>query len=151
METATRGRSLRVCLISEEEEGWGGIGTYTAVLSRGLLDLGHTVHVVLRGWEEDRREEIDGIAVHRVIVPEPSWRRGTEHVVERLHSAREALLWSWRVGGCVRAIAANEGLDVVEAPEYRGSGARLALGRHPVSLVVRLHTPARPLSFNAAG
>ncbi len=151
---------LRVCLVSEEEEGWGGIGTYTAVLARALSDLRHTVHVVLRDWEQDRREELDGIVVHRMTVPEPSWRRGSERVTERLYSAREALEWSYRVNRCVRRIARNEGLDVVEVPEYRGAGAMLALawlrlgarsgialagprpwGR-PAPLVVRLHTPA---------
>jgi glycogen synthase len=133
---------MRICLVSEEEEGWGGIGTYTAVLSRGLRDLGHTVHVVLRDWEQDRHEQIDGITVHRLTVSEPTWRRGTERIAERLYSAREALLWSRRVSGCVRAIAANEGLDVAEVPEHRGAGALLALERRPVPLVLRLHTPA---------
>lgn len=135
-------RRLRVCLVSEEEEGWGGIGTYTAVLSRALRDLGHTVHVVLRDWEHDRCEQIDGIAVHRVTVPEPSWRRGTVRVVERLYSAREASLWSWRVSARVRALAANDGLDVIEAPEHRGAGALLGLRAGRPLRVVRLHTPA---------
>jgi glycogen synthase len=138
---AARG-PLRICLVSEEEEGWGGIGTYTAVLARGLRDLGHSVHVVLRDWEHDRREEADGIAIHRITVPEPSWRRGTVRLGERLYSAREAWLFARRVALRVQALAAAEGIDVVEAPEHRGAGVSLALARSRPALVVRLHTPA---------
>jgi glycogen synthase len=133
---------VRVCLISEEQEGWGGIGTYTAVLARALRELGHTAHVILRDWEADRRELLDGVLVHRLTVPEPSWRRGTVQLAERLYSAREALLWSRRVAQRVRELERSDGLDAVEAPEHRGAGAWLGLARGGVPTVVRLHTPA---------
>jgi glycosyltransferase involved in cell wall biosynthesis len=153
---------MRVCLVSEEEEGWGGIGTYSAVLARGLCDLGHRVHLLLRGWEQNDREDVGRLTVHRVTVPEPTWHRATEPLLTRLYGAREALLWSRRVRGRVRAITASEGLDVIEMPEHRGAGAVYAIGGRAFgrdaggsrggwtaptaagepTLVIRLHTPA---------
>ena len=40
---------LNICLVSEEyppDTGWGGIGTYTYNLARGLARIGHRVDVV---------------------------------------------------------------------------------------------------------
>jgi glycogen synthase len=134
-------RALRCCLVTEEQEGWGGIGTYTAVMARGLRGLGHRVHVIMRDWERDDVAQRDGLIVHRLTVAEPSWRVGTRHLSEHLYGAREALLWSLRVRRRVRAIALRDGLDVVEVPDYRGAGALLSLGRREPALVIRLHTP----------
>ena len=72
-----------VALVADEDPGWGGIGTYTGILAEGLRDLGVRVHLVLRGWEQDGREQRDGIVVHRLTVPDPAWRRGTVAVVSR--------------------------------------------------------------------
>jgi len=100
------------------------------------------VHLVLRGWEEDGVEELDGLAVHRVTVPEPSWRRGTVALVSRLHVARESLLFSARAARALARIAP----DVVEAPEFHATGLmsalRARLDRRAPAVVVRLHTPA---------
>ncbi len=133
---------MRIALIADEDPGWGGIGTYTGILGRALRDSGHDVHLVLRGWEEDGVEELDGLAVHRVTVPEPSWRRGTVALVSRLHVARESLLFSARAARALARIAP----DVVEAPEFHATGLmsalRARLDRRAPAVVVRLHTPA---------
>jgi glycosyltransferase involved in cell wall biosynthesis len=133
---------MRIALVADEDPGWGGIGTYTGVLGVALRDLGHEVHLVLRGWEDDCVEELDSLTVHRVTVPGPTWRRGTVAAVSRLFVARESVIFSVRVA---RALA-RIGPDVAEAPEFHAAGlvaalrARLDRGAAPV--VTRLHTPS---------
>lgn len=133
---------MRVALVADEDPGWGGIGTYTGVLGRALADLGHDVRLVLRGWEEDRVETLDGLTVHRVCVPEPHWRRGTVALVSRLYVARESLIFSARAS----RLLAGMDLDVVEAPEFHAAalvGAlRARVRRRSPALVVRLHAPS---------
>ncbi len=133
---------MRIALIADEDPGWGGIGTYTGILGRALRDSGHDLHLVLRGWEEDGEEELDGLTVHRVTVAEPSWRRGTVALVSHLHVARESLLFSARAARALARIAP----DVVEAPEFHATGLtsalRARLDRRAPAVVVRLHTPA---------
>ena len=137
--------ALRVCLITEElppEAGWGGIGTYTQVLSRGLAELGHRVHVVARGWDAQDTADVDGVVVHRLLVPEPSWRRGARFIPHRFAETREVLAWGRRVARTVRRIAETERLDVIETPEYRAQGLLASRALPGVPLVVRLHTPS---------
>lgn len=128
---------MRIALVAGEDPGWGGIGTYTAVLGHALAELGHDVHLVLRGWDDEGDEQLDGLPVHRVPVPEPSWRRGTEAVVSRLYTTRESLVFSARVARRLRALR----VDVAEAPEFHAAGLVAALRREP-PVVVRLHAPA---------
>jgi glycogen synthase len=133
---------MRVALVADEDPGWGGIGTYTAVMGAALRDLGHDVHLVLRGWEETGAESRDGLTVHRVTVPAPSWRRGTVATVSRLFVARESVIFSARVA---RALA-RIGPDVVETPEFHAPGLvaalRARLDRRAPRVVARLHTPS---------
>lgn len=137
---------LVVALVAGEDPGWGGIGSYVAELGRGLRDLGHDVHLVLRGWEDDCTEELDGLVVHRVVVPEPSWRRGTVAALSRLHVTRESLVFSARVARRVAELARRDGVSVVEAPEFHApglvAGLRARLGSRMPAVVVRLHTPS---------
>jgi glycogen(starch) synthase len=136
---------LRVCLVSEEfppETGWGGIGTYAYNLAHGLAALGHRVHVVARTWEKDHVEERDGFVLHRLCLPEPSWRKGTWWIHTHLAETREVLLWSGRVRRCVAAIARAEGLDIIESPEFRAQGLFASFAGRPAALVVKLHTPS---------
>jgi glycosyltransferase involved in cell wall biosynthesis len=123
---------VRIALLAEEDPGWGGIGTYVGVLGHALAGLGHDVQLVLRGWEDDGEETLDGLPVHRVVVPEPNWRRGTVTAVSRLHTARESLVFAARAARVLGRI----GADVVEAPEFHAPGLRAARA------VVRLHAPA---------
>lgn len=135
-------RPLRVCIISEDfpgERGCGGIGTYTHVLARGLASLGHRVHVVTRTWGDANVEEADGVRVHRVPVPEPSWRRGTRVATARFWETLHILRWNLAVRGVVKRIASADGLDVIESPEYRAQGLLTAIAHRRFPLVVRLH------------
>ena len=133
---------MRIALLADEDPGWGGIGTYTGVLGAALAELGHDVQLVLRGWEQDGVETLDGLTVHRVTVPEPRWRRGTVAITSRLYGARESLIFSARAAHVVAEIAA----DVVEAPEFHAGGLaaslRARLTRHAPPVVTRLHTPS---------
>lgn len=131
---------MRIALVSGEDPGWGGIGTYTGILARALATAGHDVHLVLRGWEPEAPHEGDGIVTHRVLVPDPAWRRGTVTAVERLYTTREAVLFAIRVARCLAAIAP----DVIEVPEFGAPGLVAALrGRrgHGPPVVARLHGP----------
>jgi hypothetical protein len=59
---------LRVGLISREyppHTHVGGIGTYTASAAALLAERGHPVHVFCNG-PETRREQSDGVTVHRI-------------------------------------------------------------------------------------
>lgn len=128
--------------MADEEPGWGGIGTYTGILGGALSELGHDVHLVLRGWEQDSQGTLAGLDVHRVTVPDPGWRRGTVAVVSRLYTARESLIFSARVAGRLAGIAP----DVVEAPEFHAAGLlpalRARLGTRSPAVVARLHAPS---------
>lgn len=139
-------RPLRVALVADEDPGWGGIGTYTGILARALRELGHDVHLILRGWENDSRQEHDGLVVHRVVVPEPGWRHGTVAAISRLYAARESLVFSARVSRRVIGLAREEGVSVVEAPEFHAanllSALRMRVLRRPPAVVTRLHTPS---------
>jgi glycogen synthase len=136
---------LKVCLISEEyppETAWGGIGTYTYNLATGLAEQGHEVQVIARGWEQDSIQENGPLRIHRLFIPEPSWRWGTTRLSLKFYETRQILLWNLRVRRRVRQILDSDGLDVVECPEYHAQGLALALGRRRVPMVVKLHTPA---------
>lgn len=135
-------RPLRVAFISEElppETGWGGIGTYTDVISRALGARGHDVTVITRGWDSDTDQVVDGVRVIRLVVPQPSWRRGTVRLTEALHESREMLQWARRVASTLHRLHDSAPLDIVEAPEYHAQG--LLVSRR-IPLVVRLHAPA---------
>jgi glycosyltransferase involved in cell wall biosynthesis len=141
----TRCRRLNICLISEEfppETGWGGIGSYSFIVARGLAALGHRVHVIARCWGVRRLEQIDGVQLHRIPIPEPSWRRGTWFINIRFPESRQVLLWSLQASRAVEEIHAREELDLVESPEYHAQGLMTSLRQDRTPLVIRLHTPA---------
>jgi glycogen(starch) synthase len=141
-------RALRIALVAGEDPGWGGIGTYTGELARALAAEGQHVELVLRGWEEDTVEDLEGLTVHRVTVPPPAWRRGTAAVLSRSLDARESLVFSARVAQRLGRLHGARRLDVVEAPEFHapgllaslGANALRAAGRAPL-VVARLHGP----------
>lgn len=133
---------MRIALVADEDPGWGGIGTYTVVLGGALVKLGHDVQLVLRGWEHEGAQTLNGVTVHRVVVPEPSWRRGTVALVSRFYVTRETVMFARGVAGALARIAP----DVVEAPEFHApaliAALRARLGLRAPAVVVRLHAPA---------
>lgn len=133
---------MRIVLVADEEPGWGGIGTYTGVLGGALAKLGHDVQLVLRGWEQEGAQTENGVIVHRVVVPEPSWRRGTVALASRFYVTRESVMFARGVARALARIAP----DVVEAPEFHApaliAALRARLGLRAPAVVVRLHAPA---------
>lgn len=138
------GRSLTICLISEEfpPEMYGGIATYTLDMARGLVALGHRVHVITRTWMKERRDEQDGIIIHRMFEPEPTWAWGTETLSVKFYESRHIVAWNLCVKRAIDRICEQESLDVMECPEYHAQGLFAALAHRNVPLVVRLHIPA---------
>jgi glycosyltransferase involved in cell wall biosynthesis len=140
--------AMRIALVAGEDPGWGGIGTYTGELARALAAEGQHVELVLRGWEEDTIEDLDGLTVHRVTVPPPVWRRGTVALLSRAHMARESLVFSARVAQRLARLHRARRLEVVEAPEFHAPGLVASLGAHALRVagraplvVARLHGP----------
>lgn len=133
---------MRIALVADEEPGWGGIGTYTGVLGDALAALGHDVQLVLRTWEQEGAQTQNAVTVHRIVVPEPSWHRGTVALASRFYVTRESLAFAFGVARALARIAP----DVVEAPEFHApaliAALRARLGLRAPAVVVRLHAPA---------
>src|SRR5436190_22518223 len=135
----TRGSEspLHICLVSEEfppDTGWGGIGTYSYNLAHGLAELGHRVHVIARGWGGDSVSSLGGVTLHRLTLPEPSWRRGTQWVNRCFCSTREIMFWNRAVSRTIARILLEEQLDVIECPDYHAQGVWAALRHRHVPL-----------------
>lgn len=128
------GRSLGIALFTPNYPGVtgeGGIGTYARNLGSALTALGHRVHAVTHG---SRRvsERIDGVTVHQF--PRRHWR-GFERFAPGVGAALEA-------GVRLGRLAREEGIDLIELPNWDGMGARWPIpGRVPI--VCRLHTSTR--------
>ena len=138
---------MKVALVAGEDEGWGGIGTYTWVLGRALAELGHDVALVVRGWEGAVVEPVGGLMVHRVPVAEPEWHRLTGPLLSRMYSTREAAVFSLGAARVLRELRP----DIAEFPEFGGPGL-MAATRGRIRAIVRLHTPtylARQLAAEA--
>ena len=106
----------------------GGIATYTRELAHGLCSLGHEVHVLTAGLPADTVR--DG----------PVWLHSTRAdyfpVVERLLPGSGTCYY---IGASMRRLVAQHRLDVVEFPNFEGTGLLYSF-RRPAPLVVRLHT-----------
>jgi glycosyltransferase involved in cell wall biosynthesis len=101
----------------------GGIGISVRNLARALVGLGHRVTVV--GWGAEARFEDGGVRVRflgETRVPNLGW------LLNRAAARRELL-----------RLVEEEGLDVVEAPDWGGPSAGLRL---PCPLVVRCNGSA---------
>lgn len=109
----------------------GGIGWATRDQARALARLGHRVHVVAAAADGAETSSDGGVLVHRI----PSGGGG-------LSSSQTAgrLAWSRAAARAVARLDRQEGLDVVEAPEF-GAEAYSATARARLPVVVRLHTP----------
>lgn len=98
--------------------------------------------MITRGWDDDRIDEIGGVRVYRVSIPEPSWRRGTRFLNTHFFESRQILLWNLRVSQLVQRLVANQAIDVIQSPEYHAAGLLTALRHRRIPVVVRLSTPA---------
>lgn len=130
---------LRLALLCPEpvEGPTGGIGTYSAMLARGLSALGHRVHLVAPRGEMPAGIEAKGeLSLHRLEIPE----RARLPFGNRYWGLSLAA-WPWIVeaGRAVRRIHASQALDLVEVPEWMAGALRLPSG---IPIVIRHHTHA---------
>jgi glycosyltransferase involved in cell wall biosynthesis len=131
-------RKLHICFVSQEyppDTGWGGIGSYTYEMARGLVHAGHRVSVISRAVAEEKVTSEGGVEVHRVL-PTPDWsrRRG----LWRLNRVWPGFAWAAMLR--LRAIHRHTSVDLVEAAEGRADSFFVSLLRHRPRVVVRLHT-----------
>lgn len=141
---------LHVCLLSEEyppETGWGGIGTYTYNLARGLGRAGHRVTVIAGCIENARTFSEEGVTVHRIGFAPPvqplkkypyrlfqAYAKTTPFYRKKMEFARAA----W---GLVKQLQHSETpVDILETSEYDGNAHFIARS-NLVPLVVKIHTP----------
>jgi len=133
---------MRICLLSQEyppETPWGGIGTQTWLKARGMVQLGHEVHVLSRSLESgpDLRTDIeDGVIVHRMQPPGydfPIYERQTYQ-----------LGYAWYVLRHFDELHSRHPFDVLDIPEFGGEGFAYLLDRTVYNwcpVVVHLHGP----------
>lgn len=125
--------SLKVGIYTNQYPGLsgsGGIGTYTRSLAAALHKLGHQVHV-LAGGPDNQSRQMDGVSVHSI-------KTGHLPIVEkRFPGARAA----WQISSKARKLAKDYALDIFEFPNWEGGG-RFFKGRFGprIPMVVRLHT-----------
>lgn len=137
----------------------GGIGTYVQQIARALVDAGDTVHVITQRWRgaEHLREvsHAGRLIVHRVPYTAPDGLFGVRPH-QRLgatarslfHSAMPAQAFAWEATGVAERLVAEEGIDVIETPEFEAPlyffQRRRAQGLGPARTppcIVHLHSP----------
>jgi len=138
---------MRILLLSFEyppETGFGGIGTYTWYQARGLVKLGHEVHVLggATGPAPMHENGHDGVRVFRLRLGD-GWMK----LLRRLEKHR--LWWTknrLENGHCMhagfRSLRARFDYDIVEMPECGAEGLRI-VGRTDVPTLIKLHSPAK--------
>lgn len=135
---------IRPCLLSAHypPRSTEGIARHTELVARGLVELGHEVHVVTLG---DRPSVVrqDGALVHSVPF-EPAER------YQELRFAGYQDLWHWlrwshAAALEIRALAEEHGVQIVDSPLWNLDGFVAQVdGRLPV--VVRIATAMRQIS-----
>lgn len=127
---------MRILFICNEypPDRAGGIGVFTQQLARALVLRGHQVFVV--GISQSPRV-VDDEGVRVTMIS--AGGTGSPHA--------DLLARQWALSRAARSLVATEGIDLVEAPDYRGQGAFLNLPtRLPVPIIVRYHGTASVLA-----
>src|SRR2546425_10461353 len=103
---------LNICFVSQEypaETGWGGIGTYTYEMARGLARAGHQVIVVSRALDHPQHYfEDDGVEVYRIV---PSLNLDSSPVLWRLNKWWEG--YRLAVAIKLKQILRQERIDII--------------------------------------
>ncbi|HSO74491.1 MAG TPA: glycosyltransferase family 4 protein, partial [Blastocatellia bacterium] len=138
----------------------GGIGTYALHVSRLLAAAGETVHVIGQMWEgADAKieEQCNGrLIVHRVpfddwaswLPRQPHPELNTKEQRSLFNSGFAPQCFSWEAALLAERIVKNEGIDIIEGPDYEAPlyyfQLRRALGLGPKrrpTCFVHLHSP----------
>lgn len=124
---------MKFCFLSTgfyPEDG-GGIGTYIRNLASGLKELGHDVCVVAQTQKYDLQETIDGINVFR--------RRF--RYLPKIERFFPYLRWSQYLSSEIEKIDKEFDFDVVEFPNWEGTGFWYVGKGKRKRVVTRVHTP----------
>lgn len=130
--------TFNICLVSREfppETDWGGIGRYTYLLAKGLVERGHNVHVVTQTFQDEEYEYIEnGVYVHRIKHPE------IFKVKIPLEEFARRLEYSWRVYRKILELIDKYNIQIVEGPNFSGECFVYSLFKK-TPLITRIHTP----------
>ena len=124
---------MNICLISTRfpPEDGGGIGTYIFNLSKGLVELGHTVHVITATSHKDHTTEQKGsLLIHRLP-------KKTFPLIETYFPG---LRWSFQIYQLIKKLHKNSPIGVIEFPNWEAPGIACQLLLE-IPTVVRAHTP----------
>ena len=124
---------MNICLISTRfpPEDGGGIGTYIFNLSKGLVELGNTVHIITATSHTDYTTEQEGsLLIHRLP-------KKTFPLVEPYFPG---LRWSTQIYQLIKKLHKFSPIELIEFPNWEASGiaSQLLLD---IPTVVRAHTP----------
>ncbi|WP_294534524.1 glycosyltransferase [uncultured Rhodoblastus sp.] len=138
-----KGDALTIVLLSQVyPPGYvDGVGRFTAELASGLAQLGHEVHVVTSGADENRVDLEEGVWVHRIV---PLGHDGRDADIP-------GEIWSKAAAAAaeVGLIQETASVDVIQAPGWDAEG--IALLRHlatEAAIVTSLHTPMLVAAVN---
>ena len=142
---------MKICFVHRHypPEGRGGICTYIATLARGLVQAGHTIHVIARAETGgDRVEEDQGVTVHRLaaLSPNPTMNAvmtGVGHLVRKTTGKFANRLWAGRrIANRLEALVTQGDIDLVETAEWEAELLwYLRHSKNRVPTVVNLHGP----------
>lgn len=137
----------------------GGIGAYVSHMARLLAEAGETVHVIAQRWEGAPHKLVESyggnLVVHRVSLDEPAGRESASVAGEArllkalLNSDCPSQAFSWQTARIAESLVEDEGIDLIEAPEWEAPlyhfQIRRALGlgpRRQPPCLVHLHSPS---------
>lgn len=124
---------MNICLISTgfPPENGGGIGTYIFNLSKGLVALGHTVHVITPTSNKGYTAEQEGsLFIHRL----------PKKILPKVEAYFPGIRWSIQIYHLIKKLHKKSPIDVIEFPNWEAPGvvSQLLLN---IPTIVRVHTP----------
>ncbi len=142
---------MKICLVHRHYPpvGGGGICTYIATLAHGLVDAGHTVHVIARAETgPDRVEQDRGVTIHR-LAPLSSNRlmniglTGMGHLIRKVSGKFVNRLWAGRrIAAKVEELTLRGEIELVETAEWEAELYwYLKNSNERIPTVVKLHGP----------
>jgi glycosyltransferase involved in cell wall biosynthesis len=133
----------RICLVSREyppETHWGGIGTFTYHLARGLYNIGCQVDVICFTFGPESCVDDNGVTLHRIQSPKVPFTHKTWWDLTKYALFPFSLFYSYKVMKKIEELSANRPYDVIDFPEHIGEGFCSILMKKWTTLV-RLYTP----------
>jgi len=123
---------LNICLASHEyppETAWGGIATYTYILSHALARKGHDVHVITMSKRKNKDLIDDNVYVHRIkykkLISGGFWNQ---------------INYSWKIYKTLNRLLKENSIEIMECPEYYTEGF-FSSKIKKIPLIVKAHTP----------